>query len=114
MARLLEIEGLADMIREFRSNMTDVREHATDINHHGKMLRDELKDLSEQLQDHRQELKFEASSMGNSPGVKSTTSREKSILAGIAADLDAGEAPAAEFAATHQPGSTIASSEPGV
>jgi predicted nucleic acid-binding Zn-ribbon protein len=68
MGRLIEIKGLAGAVQEAKDAIKAARGATADLSTTARALALEAADVKEQLQEARDDLKFEASTLGNSSG----------------------------------------------
>lgn len=67
MPPLVEIKGLGDTIRSVTNRINAAKDAARKLDENGAGLVAELTDIDLQLTQHREDLRFQASTLGNSP-----------------------------------------------
>jgi len=68
MARLIEVKGLAGAVAQAKDAIRSARGATVDLSTTARALALEAADVTQQLQEARDDLKFEASTLGNSSG----------------------------------------------
>lgn len=102
----IEIKGLANLVSGARQGISDVRAAFSELGTESRGLKADAESITEQVRQHRDDLRFEASSLGNSSNEEEKVTVTKEEVGTISAEQ--------EPPSSHSEGSGTASTEPGV